>query len=118
MTAPVTISTVIFDSADPAALAAFYTVATGLPITSADDDFVYLGDGPISLGFQRVPGYQGPAWPDPAKHAHLDFKAADKEKAIQDLLAAGAKLPEHQPGGEDWTVLVDPEGHPFCVAAA
>jgi hypothetical protein len=116
MNATLTLSTIMFDSADPAALAAFYSRATGWPVTESDDTFVYLGEGPVTLAFQRVPDYQAAGWPDPAKHAHLDFKAADKAQAVQDLLAAGAKLPDFQPGGDDWTVLTDPEGHPFCVS--
>ncbi|MFB4274053.1 hypothetical protein ACBJ59_02065 [Nonomuraea sp. MTCD27] len=24
-------------------------------------------------------------------------------------------MPNVQPGGAGWTVLVDPEGHPFCL---
>ncbi|MGV9599187.1 VOC family protein [Streptosporangium sandarakinum] len=31
--------------------------------------------------------------------------------------APGATRPEFQPGGDDWTVLADPEEHPFCVSA-
>lgn len=116
MNAPVTLSTIMFDSADPVALAEFYCVATGWTISESDGDFVYIGDGPIGLAFQRIEGYRGPAWPDAAKHAHLDFRTEDREKAIQDLLAAGAKLPDFQPGGAAWTVLTDPEGHPFCVS--
>lgn len=118
MNAPLTLTTIMFDSADPVALAAFYSAATGWPVTDTDETFVYVGEGPVHLAFQKVADYQPPAWPDPAKHAHLDFTAADKAQAIQDLLSAGAKQPEFQPGGERWTVLTDPEGHPFCVAAA
>ena len=112
-----TLSTIILDSADPKALGDFYATATGWPITSADDDFVYLGEGVVTLAIQRVENYRGPAWPDAAKHSHLDFKTADVDGAIKELLAAGAILPEFQPGGDDWTILQDPEGHAFCVMA-
>jgi hypothetical protein len=112
------LTTVILDSADPVKLADFYARATGWPVTGSDDDFVYLGDGPVQLAFQRVPGYRGPGWPDAGKHAHLDFRVAEPEAAIRDLLALGAAKPEFQPGAGAWTVLTDPEGHPFCVAGA
>lgn len=118
MNAPLTLTTIMFDCADPVALATFYSNATGWPVTDTDDTFVYVGEGPVTLAFQHVPDYRPPAWPDPAKHAHLDFQTPDKPQAIQDLLAAGAKLPDFQPGADRWTVLTDPEGHPFCVAAA
>ena len=62
MTPLATLSTIIFDCADPGALAEFYRKATGWEVTSADDDFVYLGDGgPIQFAFQRVPGLPAPA---------------------------------------------------------
>lgn len=115
MNAPLTLSTILFDSADPDALAEFYCRATGWTVTESDGDFVYVEGGPVNLAFQRVDGYRGPEWPDPAKHAHLDFKAADPEQAVKDLLAAGAGMPDFQPGGASWTVLTDPDGHPFCV---
>lgn len=118
MNAPLTLTTIMLDCADPAALAAFYCRITGWKVTDSDETFVYVGDGPVTLAFQRIPDYQFPAWPDPAKHAHLDFTAPDKAQAVQDLLAAGAKLPDFQPGGDRWTVLLDPEGHAFCVAGA
>ncbi|MET9064451.1 VOC family protein [Streptosporangium sandarakinum] len=90
---------------------------TGWEITHVDDDTAYLGDGPIQLAFQRVEDYRGPGRPDAAEHAHLDFKVADAEVAVKEPPALGATRPEFQPGGDDWTVLADPEGHPFCVSA-
>lgn len=118
MPAIAALSTVIIDCADPAALAEFYGKVTGWPVTYRDDDAVHLGDGSMSLGFQRIDGYQGPGWPDAAKHAHLDFAVTDVDSAVKELLSAGATLPEFQPGEGEWTVMADPEGHLFCIAAA
>ncbi|WP_433351630.1 VOC family protein [Microtetraspora malaysiensis] len=111
------LTAIIIDCAAPKALAEFYENLTGWKITHCDDDFAYLGDGPIQLAFQRVDGYQGPGWPDAAKHAHLDFKVADLEVTIKELVALGATKLDFQPGEGQWTVLADPEGHLFCVAA-
>jgi predicted enzyme related to lactoylglutathione lyase len=109
------VSTIIFDCADPRALAEFYRKATGWEVTSADDDFVYLGDGgPIQL----VPEYRAPGRPDPTKQAHVDLKVADVDRAVAELVAAGAGRPEFQPGDGGWVVLTDPAGHPFCLSAA
>ncbi|MFJ6673049.1 VOC family protein [Actinosynnema sp. NPDC091369] len=110
------LSTIILDSADPAELAGFYTTATGWEQTYADDDFVVIGDGgPVRLGFQRIADYHGPSWPDDRKHAHVDFAVPDVAAAVATLLDLGARKPDFQPGGDDWTVLTDPEGHPFCL---
>ena len=113
-----TLSTIILDCADPGALGEFYRKALGWEVASADDDFVYLtGGGPIQLAFQRVAGYRAPGWPDDAKQAHLDLRVDDVERAAAELVAAGATRPEFQPGDGGWLVLVDPAGHPFCIAA-
>jgi catechol 2,3-dioxygenase-like lactoylglutathione lyase family enzyme len=111
------LAAVVIDSADPAALAEFYRKLTGLDISYGDGTYVYLGDGPVQLGFQRVDGYTAPRWPDPAKHSHLDFTVADLENAAKEVIALGAGRPEFQPGGDSWVVLTDPEGHPFCLTA-
>jgi hypothetical protein len=89
---------------------------TGWKVTYSDDDTVQLGDGgPIQLGFQRVDGYQPPGWPDPAKQAHLDVGVAD----LADGGAQGVGARGHPAGlparGDDWAVLIDPPGHPFCL---
>ncbi|WP_327086294.1 VOC family protein [Nonomuraea sp. NBC_01738] len=110
------LTAVIFDCAAPKRLAEFYRNVTGWEITHADDDFAYLGSGPVQIAFQRVDGYRGPGWPDAAKHAHLDFKVADPETAAKELAGLGATRPEFQPGEGQWIVLADPEGHPFCLA--
>ena len=113
---PATISAIIFDAADPAELAAFYAQLTGWETSYQDDDFHSLGTGPIKLGFQRVADYRGPAWPDPAKHAHLDLSVSDLDAAVRRAIAIGAHKPEFQPG-DTWVVLTDPEGHPFCLTS-
>ncbi|THV30858.1 VOC family protein [Glycomyces paridis] len=118
MPAIAALTTVVLDAADPEALAAFYGKVTGWPVAYRDEDTVQLGGGALSLGFQRVAGYRGPGWPDDAKHCHLDFAVADVGQAVESLLAAGATRPEFQPGGGDWTVLADPEGHLLCLSAA
>lgn len=112
------LTAITIDCADPRALADFYRKLTGWDIGQADDDFVQLGQGTVQLAFQRIADYRGPSWPDIAKHAHLDFTVTDPEIAVQELLAAGAAKPEFQPGGDQWTVLADPEGHLFCLASA
>ena len=116
MSALAQISTIVLDCADPDKLAEFYRTALDWEVTFRDGQFVTLsGGGPVALGFQRIDDYRAPSWPDPAKHAHLDLKVSDLDAAVERLLAAGAVKPEFQPGGGDWVVLTDPEGHPFCV---
>lgn len=119
MNARATIAAVVLDAADPPALAEFYRKATGWELAAADEDFVSLEDGGVvRLAVQRVPGHRAPVWPEESAHVHLDLAVGDLTAAVAELLALGATRPEFQPGGADWVVLADPEGHVFCVAAA
>nr|WP_042192059.1 VOC family protein [Kibdelosporangium sp. MJ126-NF4]CEL20458.1 hypothetical protein [Kibdelosporangium sp. MJ126-NF4]CTQ97683.1 hypothetical protein [Kibdelosporangium sp. MJ126-NF4] len=110
-----TLTTVAIDTAGPAALARFYHTVTGWEISASGDDFAALTGGPVGLAFQYVADYKAAGWPDGDKHFHLDFEVDDITTAEQELLAAGATKPDFQPGGTDWTVLLDPEGHAFCL---
>ena len=111
------LTTIVLDCADPAPLAEFYRAVTGWEVTSSDEDGVYLGNGAVQLAFVRVEGYRPPGWPDPAKQAHLDFQVTDLDLTVKQLLALGATVPEFQPGGDQWTVLADPQGHLLCLVA-
>ncbi|MEU0333994.1 VOC family protein [Streptomyces sp. NPDC006193] len=110
---------VTFDCADPAELARFYGEMFALPVTYSSDDFVFLGggDGTPGLGFNRLPDYRRPSWPDPAeeKQAHIEVGVDDLDEAEARLLKLGATRPETQPQPDRWRVLLDPAGHPFCI---
>jgi hypothetical protein len=47
---------------------------------------------------------------------HLDFVIDDLTRAERDALDLGAIKPDSQPGGDRFRVLLDPAGHPFCIA--
>ena len=46
-------------------------------------------------------------------YVKLQVPAGSAEAACVQL---GATRPEHQPGGDRWRVMLDPAGHPFCLA--
>jgi catechol 2,3-dioxygenase-like lactoylglutathione lyase family enzyme len=112
-----TISAIVIDCAAPDRLVTFYQKVLGGQV-SGDQDFSSLDTGQVSLSFQRVENHQPPAWPDEGKHAHLDLAVQDLQAAVQELQGLGASKPDHQPGGDGWVVLRDPEGHLFCIAQA
>ncbi|EHR59079.1 VOC family protein [Saccharomonospora cyanea] len=118
MTVHARLTTITIDCTDPKALAEFYRDVTGWEITHSDDDSAEVGTGPVQLAFQRVDGYRSPGWGDGHTHVHLDFAVTDVDAATERLLDLGATKPDLQPGEDRWTVLVDPEGHPFCIATA
>lgn len=108
-------SGLVLDARDPAALADFYQKAAGWEVTSSGPDGASLTGGPLPVTLQRVEDYRTPPWPGSAAAIHLDFVVADVDQAVDALVALGATKPDTQPGGSGWTVLTDPEGHPFCI---
>ncbi len=108
------------DCPDPAALLAFYQRLTGWKTVWESEEFSALSPdgGPTNgLGFQKVDDYQAPEWPgqDRPQQFHLDFYAADLDKAQQEAIEIGAVLASVQPQPDKWRVLLDPVGHPFCL---
>ncbi|MEV0155634.1 VOC family protein [Micromonospora sp. NPDC050686] len=105
------------DSSDPAAHARFYAHVLGWEVTHAEPEYAMISKDGFSIGFGLVPGFTPPAWPDETagKRYHLDLRVDDVAVAEKEFLAAGARKPDFQPGGERWTVLIDPIGQPFCI---
>ncbi|WP_019875407.1 VOC family protein [Sporichthya polymorpha] len=107
---------VTIDCPDPRALATFWTAALDYEIgQDYDGEFVSLqpAGGGTYLGLQRV------AEPRTGKNrVHLDFHCTDRAAEVERLVGLGATvLGEHEFPGFAWTVLADPAGNEFCVAA-
>jgi len=110
------IQSIVIDSADIKRLASFYQGLAGWTEEWADSEWITLStpEG-RRVAFQLVPEHVPPRWPDP-KHpqqAHLDFLVPDRRPAVDRALELGATRLEG--GGETYTVLADPSGHPFCL---
>jgi predicted enzyme related to lactoylglutathione lyase len=105
------------DCADPRAMAGFYSTLLGWEIPHCEDEYSMVSDGTTSIGFGRIDGYTPPRWPDDehAKQYHLDLRVPDVAMAEVASMKLGATVPEFQPGGERWRVMLDPEGRPFCL---
>jgi catechol 2,3-dioxygenase-like lactoylglutathione lyase family enzyme len=115
-----TFSAVALDCREPLTLARFYSALTGAPIERAEDDWVQLAaTGGVTLDFQRAPGHVPPRWPgdEMPQQIHLDFDVPDLDAAEAQVLAIGARKPDHQPG-TTFRVYLDPAGHPFCLCQA
>ena len=108
------------DAVEPVALARFYAEVLGWPVaTEAPDGAAIAVPGTHSfISFQRAPGYERPTWPAVAGRQqmmlHLDVAVDELDDAVADALALGATLAALQPQ-DDVRVLLDPEGHPFCL---
>lgn len=115
-------SVVALDCPDPQSLAAFYSALTGWPVEQPyeTEDWVELrSDGPVTIAFQRAPGFRPPVWPsdEHPQQAHLDFDVPDLDEGERQVLAIGARKAEEQPG-RTFRVFLDPTGHPFCLVVA
>ena len=108
------------DCADGASLASFYAELLewergemfGCPtLTSPDKSF--------SIYFIQEDDYVPPVWPEEEgkqqKSIHLDFGTDEYEKSVAKALELGAVKASLQVAPEHFTVLLDPQGHPFCM---
>lgn len=112
---------VTIDCPDPAPLADFYKNALGWDIIYSDEYAAYLSDGgSLRVGFQRVADYTAPQWPsqESPQQMHLDIGVSNLDNAEERLVELGARRASEQPGGDDWRVMLDPVGHPFCVTVS
>lgn len=121
----------VLDGADPVALARFYERLLGWPIVAIEgprpgfpptDGWakVRAPDGSMKIEFQWDPHYAAPTWPSqPGQQVmmmHLDIGVEDLAAGVEWAVASGARLAAHQPQ-EGVRVMLDPEGHPFCLFA-
>jgi hypothetical protein len=72
------------------------------------------------LNFDVITDYRPPTWPvgERPKQMHFEWMVEDLDSAVGTLLGLGATLAEYQQRPEDGglRVMLDPAGHPFCVA--
>ncbi|ASU82609.1 VOC family protein [Nocardiopsis gilva YIM 90087] len=113
-----------FGGHDGRALAEFYAAALGWEVTQEfpDENGVPVAfivtDGTTIYTFYTARDFRAPNWPEDELPFHLDLMFDDVAAGEKRLLDLGATRPDHQPGGEHWTVLLDPSGQPFCISPA
>ncbi|WP_236238936.1 VOC family protein [Streptomyces sp. CC228A] len=107
-----TVSEIVFDCADPAALVRFWAGLLGGDPVDRSPDWSYVEPpGFVRVAFQRVP--EGKAVKN---RLHLDLSAGDVEAAADEAVRRGAVrvggLVRDEQG--PFQVLRDPEGNEFC----
>ena len=82
---------------------------------SADNIVIGASAERPGLSFTKINTYVPPTWPTGARpqFLHLDARVVDLDKATQRALELGAELLPG--GGDNFNVLADPIGHPFCL---
>jgi predicted enzyme related to lactoylglutathione lyase len=72
-----------------------------------------------ALNFDYDPGFRRPVWPTtPGEQnptIHLDLGVDDLDAAITWATECGATVADLQPRPDEHRVMIDPEGHPFCL---
>ena len=114
------IGNIAFDCDDVLRVARFWSAALGRPLDEGSSDLWASIGG--TDGARAEPAWYFNKVPEPKQaknRVHLDLTTPDPA-AVDELVALGATVVgEHEvPGaGHRWTVLHDPEGNEFCVAA-
>jgi catechol 2,3-dioxygenase-like lactoylglutathione lyase family enzyme len=112
------IGNVAFDCDDVMKIATFWSAALGRPLDKdSSEQFASIGGTDAerrepALYFNKVPE------PKRAKNrVHLDLVNPDPS-AVDELIRLGATvIGEHKIPGQRWTVMQDPEGNEFDIAA-
>lgn len=117
-------TTTTLSTRDARRLAAFYEALLGWERRLDDVGWVVLRapwDAERSghaLAFHVDDEYVPPVWPSREGQqqmmAHMEIGTDDLDAAVEHALACGASLAARQPQ-DDVRVMVDPDGHPFCL---
>lgn len=117
MSVPARVSTVTIDCNDLDGMVTFWGEVLGLEAQGRHEEYVWMSsvsEGGPALAFQQVPE------PRVGKNRlHLDLASPDPEAFVAKVIElGGSRVEDHEMQGFHWTVLSDPEGNVFCVAAA
>lgn len=117
------LKSIVLDCPDIQALSDFYIRMLGW-----EKDFIEEGDflairspvGGVKIAFQTNIDYVSPVWPEEPnaqqQMLHIDFAVQSKEdieRAVKHAISCGATKADTQ-YCDEWTVMLDPVGHPFC----
>jgi predicted enzyme related to lactoylglutathione lyase len=117
---PARIGNIAFDCDDVLKVANFWSAVLGRPLDKGSSvHFASIGGAD---GERREPAWYFAKVPEPKRaknRVHLDLVNPDPS-AVGELVRLGATVVgEHklQGGSHRWTVMHDPEGNEFCIAA-
>jgi predicted enzyme related to lactoylglutathione lyase len=116
---PARVGNISFDCEDVLQMAAFWSAVLGRPVDKGGS-VVYASIGGAD-GARREPAWYFHKVPESKQaknRVHIDLVNPDPS-AIDELVRLGAMVVENHTelSGHPWTVLQDPEGNEFCIAA-
>lgn len=113
-----TLDALNIDAPDGMSLVRFYSALTGMPLVDPDEKWPEIGeDGRVPIICQSVDGYRPSTLPtrERGQRMHLDVTVGDLGRAVAAVESRGGRLASQQPG-EEWRVVLDQAGNPFCLA--
>ena len=124
-----TVTSVTIACPAPRELAAFYAKLLDTSVGEEEPPregeppeagWAQLRAGELTLNFEWDRHWARPVWPSQSgaqtATEHLDIMVDDLQGAIDWASECGATAAEFQPQ-EDVRVMIDPQGHPFCLFA-
>jgi catechol 2,3-dioxygenase-like lactoylglutathione lyase family enzyme len=113
------LANVTVDCADAKGLGDFYARFLGWEKVEMFGMPALKGAGGMTLLFVGEEDYVPPVWPEQPgkqqKQIHFDFVVKDIAAAVKDAESLGAVKTKDQFGGDHFTTLLDPAGHPICI---
>jgi len=110
---------IIIDCFDEATMQRFYSSLFGWEKQTAYGHLAVKNASGLLLIFIHEADFVPPVWPEEVhqqqKQLHFDFEVQDVKPFVLKALALGGKMAHEQFGGEQWTTMLDPSGHPFCL---
>lgn len=118
----VALGDVLVDCKDSAQLCNFYAELLGWEKFTLYGAPAVRSKNGITFLFMAEDDYVPPVWPEETgrqqKQMHFDFLVPDVSAAVRKAESLGAVTAKDQFGGEKWTTMLDPAGHPLCLCAA
>lgn len=119
MSDEVILGNVMVDCDDEIKLQRFYGELLGWEMCELFDRPAVRSSNGIVFLFIEEPDYTAPVWPEETgkqqKQMHFDFQVGDVYVAVEKAISLGATKALNQYGGEHFTTMFDPAGHPFCL---
>lgn len=107
------------DTSDASPLARFWADLLGGQVSVDMPEYGYsqVTHGAHVLNFQTVEEYARPHWPgqQQPQQFHLDLRVSSLADGVAHAQRLGASEADTQPAPDAYRVMLDPDGHPFCL---
>ena len=121
MSGEIRLADLVVDCADEQALCAFYADLLGWEKNELFGHPAVVSENGVIFLFIQEEDYVLCVWPEEEgrqqKQVHFDFLVPDVAAAATRAESLGAVKAHAQFGGEHFTTMLDPAGHPFCLCA-